>query len=296
MSESSERKIKLLLLYEILRKRTDEQHPMTTKELSAALQDYGITVSRQTLYEDIEVLNHYGFDIVSEKGKGNRYYIGSRTFERPEIEILLQAVCSSDFLTDKKKASLMKKVSELIGTASAEKLAELNPGSTAHGMNEHIYYNIDAVMTALLEKRQITFRYYDYGLNGEKIYRKNGERYRVNPLGLAYSEEKLYFISYHDRHAEDGPTKYVAERMDDVTVEKQSSGAVGKRREDQRLLPLYGAEPAHRPARRLPDRACPSESEYLLLYGRMERNGQARYKEPQGHTVLRHRREQAICL
>lgn len=222
MSESSERKIKLLLLYEILRKRTDEQHPMTTKELSAALQDYGITVSRQTLYEDIEVLNHYGFDIVSEKGKGNRYYIGSRTFERPEIEILLQAVCSSDFLTDKKKASLMKKVSELIGTASAEKLAELNPGSTAHGMNEHIYYNIDAVMTALLEKRQITFRYYDYGLNGEKIYRKNGERYRVNPLGLAYSEEKLYFISYHDRHAEDGPTKYVAERMDDVTVEKQS--------------------------------------------------------------------------
>ena len=106
MSDSAERKIKLLLLYEILRTQTDERHPMTTKELSAALQKYGIPVSRQTLYEDIEVLNRYGFEIVSEKGKRNRYYIDSHTFERPEIEILLQAVCSSNFLTEKKKTAL----------------------------------------------------------------------------------------------------------------------------------------------------------------------------------------------
>ena len=37
------------------------------------------------MYEDIEVLNRYGFEIVSEKGKRNRYYIDSHTFERPEI-------------------------------------------------------------------------------------------------------------------------------------------------------------------------------------------------------------------
>lgn len=50
MSESSERKIKLLLLYEILRKQTDDRHPMTTGELSDALQNFGIAVSRKTLY------------------------------------------------------------------------------------------------------------------------------------------------------------------------------------------------------------------------------------------------------
>lgn len=221
MSESSERKIKLLLLYEILRKQTDERHPMTMKELSFALQKYGITVSRQTLYEDIEVLNRYGFEIVSEKGKRNRYYIDSHTFERPEIEILLQAVCASNFLTEKKKTALLNKVSELFGTASAREMSELISDSLADGKNEHIFYSIDAIMTALLEKKQITFRYYDYGLDGEKNYRKNGERYRSNPLGFAYSEGKLYFFCYHDSHAEDGPTKYVAERMDDVTAERE---------------------------------------------------------------------------
>ena len=221
MSESSERKIKLLLLYEVLRTQTDERHPMTTKELSAELQKYGITVSRQTFYEDIQVLNRYGFEVVSEKGKRNRYYIDSHTFERPEIEILLHAICASNFLTEKKKTALLNKVSELSGSASAREMSEFISESPGDGKNEHIFYSIDAIMTAMLEKKQITFRYYDYGLNGEKLYRRNGKRYRVNPLGFIYSEGKLYFICYHDSHAEDGPTKYVVERMDDVTVERE---------------------------------------------------------------------------
>lgn len=75
MSESSERKIKLLLLYEILRQKTDEQHPMTTGELAEALQNFGIAVSRKTLYEDIETLNRYGFEILCDKSRSNRYYV-----------------------------------------------------------------------------------------------------------------------------------------------------------------------------------------------------------------------------
>ena len=63
MSDSAKRKIKLVLLYEILLKQMDELHPMTTSEIFTALQESGIAVSRQTLYEDIEVLNRYGFHL-----------------------------------------------------------------------------------------------------------------------------------------------------------------------------------------------------------------------------------------
>lgn len=115
MSDSAERKIKLLLLYEILLKQTDELHPMTTSEIFTALQESGVAVSRQTLYEDIEVLNRYGFEVICLKGKENQYYISSRTFERPEAEILLQAVCSSDFLSKKKKYELLNKVGKIGG-------------------------------------------------------------------------------------------------------------------------------------------------------------------------------------
>lgn len=221
MSDSAERKIKLLLLYEILLKQTDELHPMTTSEIFTALQESGIAVSRQTLYEDIEVLNRYGFEVVCLKGKENRYYISSRSFERPEAEILLQAVCSSDFLSKKKKYELLNKVAELFGGSAQEIIECTATDCGTGGKNEHIYYTIDALMTALMEKRQVSFRYFDYRAKGEKIYRKSGGRYRANPLGFVYSDGKFYFFCYHDNHIEDGPTKYVVERMDDIEVEQE---------------------------------------------------------------------------
>ena len=176
MSDSAERKIKLLLLYEILQKQTDELPPMTTSEIFTALQESGIAVSRQTLYEDIEVLNCYGFEVICLKGKENQYYISSRPFERPEGEILLQAVCSSDFLSKKKKYELLNKVAELFGGSAQEIIECTATDCGAGGKNEHIYYTIDALMTALMEKRQVSFRYFDYGAKGEKVYRKSAER------------------------------------------------------------------------------------------------------------------------
>lgn len=48
MPRNSEQKIKLLVLYELLKTETDEAHPLTTKELIAALGGYGIEVTRKT--------------------------------------------------------------------------------------------------------------------------------------------------------------------------------------------------------------------------------------------------------
>ena len=94
MSESSERKIKLLLLYEILQEQTDERHPMTTGKLSDALQNSGIAVSRKTLYEDIETLNRYGFEILCDKSRSDRYYVADR---KKEVCFKLQFICPLTF-------------------------------------------------------------------------------------------------------------------------------------------------------------------------------------------------------
>ena len=138
MSESSERKIKLLLLYEILRKQTDERHPMTTGELSDALQNSGIAVSRKTLYEDIETLNRYGFEILCDKSRSNRYYVADRKFERPKIQILLQAIGAAKFLTEKKSSALSHKIAEQLGESQAEELADTVAKNHAKSGNEHI--------------------------------------------------------------------------------------------------------------------------------------------------------------
>ncbi len=219
MSESSERKIKLLLLYEILRTQTDERHPMTTGELSDALQNSGIAVSRKTLYEDIETLNRYGFEILCDKSRSNRYYVADRKFERPEIQILLQAIGAAKFLTEKKSSALSHKIAELLGESQAEELADTVAKNHTKSGNEHIYYSIDAIMTALLEKKKLSFLYFDTDLYGNRTYRKSGERYEVNPLGMVYSGDYFYLVCYHDKYGD--AANYRIDRMDDVQTEKQ---------------------------------------------------------------------------
>ena len=60
-------KVKLLKILEILTFNTDEDHPLTTKEILIKLNDMGIKCDRKTLYNDIEVLNANGYEILVER-------------------------------------------------------------------------------------------------------------------------------------------------------------------------------------------------------------------------------------
>lgn len=219
MSRSSEQKIRLLVLYDILRKESDENNPLSTNELIEKLSLYGIAATRQTVYDDIEMLNAFGYEIICDHGRNNRYFVGDRTFELPEVQILLHAVGASKALSGKKSAVLTDKIAELLGNVQADKVKELLTESEYKYGNEAIYYSIDTITTALLEKRKLSFLYFDYGSRGERIYRKDKERYVVNPLGMVYSGECFYLVCFHDKYG--NPASYRIDKMDEVRVEDE---------------------------------------------------------------------------
>ena len=86
MKSENSRKIKLLKLWELLKRETDENHPMDTVEIIEKLSREGIEVDRKILYNDMDVLNSYGFEILKERGKRNRYYVIDRSFDLPEMQ------------------------------------------------------------------------------------------------------------------------------------------------------------------------------------------------------------------
>ena len=218
MSRSAEQKIKLLILYDIFRCEMDEKHQLSTNELIERLATYGIQATRQTVYDDIKMLNAFGYDIITVHGRNNRYFIGDRTFELPEVQILLHAVGAAKFLSEKKASVLTEKVAELLGEAQAESLRKLLTVKSNELGNERVYYSIDAITTALIEKRKLSFLYFDYDGSGNRIYRKEGERYEVNPLGMVYSGENFYLVCFHDKY--DNLASYRIDKMEEVQVEE----------------------------------------------------------------------------
>ena len=81
MPRANEQKIKLLVLYDILQRETDEEHPLSTNEIIERLSARGIEVSRKILPGDIALLNKYGFEILSYKKKSHYYYVAYRPFD-----------------------------------------------------------------------------------------------------------------------------------------------------------------------------------------------------------------------
>ena len=144
---SFDQKLRTLYLMEILLERTDDEHMLNASELCTILdQEYGISTDRRTIYTEKEVLDKFGLDIQQKKGKCPGYYIGARDFELPELKLLVDAVQSSKFITEKKSKELIQKLEKLCCKSDADMLSKyvfiVNRPKTE---NETVYYNVDYI-------------------------------------------------------------------------------------------------------------------------------------------------------
>jgi len=219
MEAINPQKIKLLKLYEMLRQHTDEDRPLSTNQLCAMLEAEGIPCDRRTLSEDIDTLNANGFEVLHRRTRyAKLYYIVDRQFDLAEVKILIDAIQAASFITKQKTEALTAKVASLAGSHKAIALkGNLVTFNTRKHANEAIYYTVDALENSLQQKQRASFRYFDLNEHGERIFRKGGERYLVNPVGLVYHEDNYYLVTYHETH--EATVNYRVDRMADVHIE-----------------------------------------------------------------------------
>ena len=210
-----ETKPRILYLLRILEQYTDEEHPLTTKQLIDKLQDeYGISAHRTTLTKDIAALQEFGVDIVTVHSTQSKYFIGSRKFELPELKLLIDAVESSRFITAKKSESLIRKIHTLTSQGQVSKLRRNNyVVDRIKPDNEQIYYIVDTINDAINEGKQISFQYYDYSGLKKKVLKNKGEIYKLSPYKLIWSGDYYYVIGYSEKKG-----KVINFRVDRIAV------------------------------------------------------------------------------
>ncbi|MCL2121338.1 MAG: WYL domain-containing protein [Clostridiales bacterium] len=227
MPKSAGQKLKILSLMKILLTQTDETHPLTVNELIEKLAAQGIRAERKTIYDDIEALRHFGVDIVMEKSKVYGYYVTGRDFQLPELKLLADAVQSSKFITEKKSLELIHKLQGLASVYEAGKLRrQVFIQNRVKNMNESIYYSVDSLHEAITEGKKIIFRYFDYNVNKERVFRRGGALYSASPIVLTWSDEQYYLIAHTDDHP--GFTHYRVDRMNGVKMLNENCDAAVK--------------------------------------------------------------------
>ncbi|MDE7191853.1 MAG: transcriptional regulator [Clostridia bacterium] len=210
-------KIKILKLYEILSKESDESHPLSTQELIDRLKAEGISVERKTLYDDIDLLNECGYEIMQVRKKQNMYYVGDRSFDTAEVRILIDAVEAASFITKEKTDRLTDKIASLAGSHKGEVIKNnIVVFDTTKRENEQIYYNVFNINEAIIAKKKISFKYYKFNAKGEKTAMRGDKTYTVNPIATMVSNDNYYLICASDKYKD--VAHYRIDRMENVKI------------------------------------------------------------------------------
>ena len=219
MPKSDNQKLKILYVLDYLQKNSHEDHPVRAGELISMLdRQHNISCDRKTVYSDIAALQEYGVDIVSIPGRSGGYYIASRNFELPELKLLIDAVQSSRYLTEKKSKELIEKLCNQCNEQDAKLMKRtVLVSGRVKSMNETIYYNVDAIQEAIAQNVQISFRYFDWDIGPKRRYRE--KEYLASPYGLCQDNENCYLLAHSQRH---GITSYRVDRMSDIRLCEQS--------------------------------------------------------------------------
>ena len=214
MPKSDNQKLKILYILDYLERNSHENHYVNAAELIRMLQNHGISCDRKTVYSDVAALQDYGVDIVSEPGKNGGYYIASRNFEPHELKLLIDAVQSSRFLTEKKSQELIQKLCAECNEQDAKLLTRtVLVSGRVKSMNDSIYNNVDYIQEAINQNAQISFRYFDWDIKGQRSYRN--KPYVASPYGLCHDNDYCYLVSWTERH---DITHFRVDRMSNLKV------------------------------------------------------------------------------
>ena len=212
--------LKSFYLLEILTQRTDESHPLSTPQLAQILEnEYQISLNRTTIYSEIRKITDAGVDIVRSEGRPSGYYICARKFELAELKLLVDAVQSSKFITQKKSEVLIHKLESLCSCHEARQLgSQVTVYNRPKTANETIYYNVDMIHNAIFQNHQITYQYAEWTMKKTTVLKRDGAFYNVSPLHLIWDDENYYLIAFDEisrsvRH-------YRVDKMRNMTIQE----------------------------------------------------------------------------
>ena len=159
-----------LLIFQYLWDNTDEDHPVTIKEIISYLDKNGIHTNRRTVALDLISLQESGFDIICNRSVQNQYFIGNRRLETAELKTIIDAILAAKFISPSKTKSLIDRLSSLASPYQADQLKRnLYVEGKIKTWNESVYYTVDLLQQAIQNERAVTFQYIEYTPRKEKI-------------------------------------------------------------------------------------------------------------------------------
>lgn len=223
-------KVKSLLVWQILLRHTDENHPLRAEKIVELLEDYGITAGVHSICRDIKELQRlyegdeeecfdqgerFKYKIVYD-GSGKRgYKVVKRPCTLSDLQLLVECVCTSRFITKEQEGRLLDALTEQCSEYQAEELKRdsylIDRGKNR---NNRLPDYVQVINRAIRNDHKIKFQYTKYTLSNrtEQTPRRSGNDYVLSPFKILVTEGNYYLIAYNGKKI----VHYRIDRMRDV--------------------------------------------------------------------------------
>lgn len=217
MANTNKQKLKLLYLIRILERETDPEHGLSMPQILDRLEAEGITAERKSIYRDIDALRKTGVEIKMLPTRPTQYALVRSDLRLEDVMMLVDAVQSSRFITERKSNQLVKSLKSLVSERERRQLDKrVHVKGRVKSATDSVFHSVDVIHEALQRKRKIQFLYFSYGTNLKRSARHEGKRYEVTPAKVVFADNNYYLAAYDD---DDGMMKtYRVDRMELLQV------------------------------------------------------------------------------
>lgn len=256
-------KFKSLLVWQILLRHTDENHPLKAEKIVELLEEeYGVTAGEHSVCRDIKELQRlyeedeeeyfeqgerFGYKIVYD-GSGKRgYKVIKRPCDLKDLQLLVECVCSSRFITKEQEGRLLAALTEQCSEYQADELVRdsylIDRGKSR---NNRLPDYVQTINRAIRNDHKIRFRYMKYTLQNrtEQTPRRKGDWYMLSPFKILVTEGNFYLLACNGKKI----VHYRIDRMKDVEeVPEPREGVkvfdkVDLRTYTKRVFSMFGGE------------------------------------------------------
>ncbi len=211
MYATGNKKMLNMLIIEILRMYTDEQHSLTQQDIIKLLdKNYGMPCDRRSVKANVLSLCEMGYDIDMNNG----YRLLSREFDDSELRILIDSVLFSKSISTKQAKDLITKIQGMASNYFNAKVSHVcNLPELHRTINKQAMYGLDTLNDAIAAKHQVSFMYNDVGTD-YKLHPRWNMRYVVNPYQIVACNGRFYLIGNYDKY--DNVSHFRIDKMTDV--------------------------------------------------------------------------------
>jgi len=210
---------RLLLLLQTLQQQSDDETWLSTPYLLSVLEKEGYKCTTRSLRRDVASLVNSGFDIGVEESNGlaTKYSWKDRPLEPTELQILIDAVSSAQFIPPKRSDKLISHLAALGGPSYKDRLKpQIMVSEHIKAKNADMIYSVQKIRRAIELDKKISFRYLRFNADLKQVPKHAGtddEKYVVSPYATVWNDDRYYLVGWSDKRK-----KVVTYRIDRMKV------------------------------------------------------------------------------